>query len=154
MNPPPSDSAQASHEIGWTPIAEEAVRAASVLHPKEGTLPHPDRRRVLTGYGRSHETPEELVLELLADSSGYVAHGDRAAITSRELRAVILGILPRELPGLTSDEILAAWPSKPPPRNQKLLKELRRGADEGDWVREGSGRKGSPFRYWLRVPGQ
>lgn len=34
--------------MAWTPIAEEAVRAARVLHPEENQLPRPLRRRVLT----------------------------------------------------------------------------------------------------------
>jgi chromosome partitioning protein len=34
--------------LAWTPIAEEAVRAARVLHPEEHQLPRPNRRRVLT----------------------------------------------------------------------------------------------------------
>jgi chromosome partitioning protein len=39
VTPPSSD---------WTPIAEEAVRAARVLHPEPNLLPKPDSRRVLT----------------------------------------------------------------------------------------------------------
>ena len=39
MTPPASD---------WTPIAEEALRAARVLHPEPNSLPRPDYRRVLT----------------------------------------------------------------------------------------------------------
>jgi chromosome partitioning protein len=39
VTPPSSD---------WTPIAEEAVRAARVLHPEPNMLPRPDHRRVLT----------------------------------------------------------------------------------------------------------
>jgi chromosome partitioning protein len=36
------------NEIRWTPIAEEAERAAMVLHPENLQLPRPERRRVLT----------------------------------------------------------------------------------------------------------
>nr|WP_027933188.1 ParA family protein [Amycolatopsis thermoflava] len=39
VTPPASD---------WTPIAEEAERAARVLHPEPNSLPRPDQRRVLT----------------------------------------------------------------------------------------------------------
>ncbi|MGC7093233.1 ParA family protein [Amycolatopsis lurida] len=46
MNPP--SSANTGHDVGWTPIAEEAMRAARVLHPESYQLPRPDRRRVLT----------------------------------------------------------------------------------------------------------
>ncbi|SFA81153.1 chromosome segregation ATPase [Amycolatopsis marina] len=49
MNPrTPQDAPGAGHELAWTPIAEEAVRAARVLHPEEHQLPRPNRRRVLT----------------------------------------------------------------------------------------------------------
>lgn len=44
---PPQDTGT-HHDIGWTPIAEEAERAARVLHPEENQLPRPSRRRVMT----------------------------------------------------------------------------------------------------------
>ncbi|QWF80480.1 ParA family protein [Amycolatopsis sp. CA-230715] len=45
MTPPKPETSQ---DIGWTPIAEEAERAAKVLHPEDNTLPRPTHRRVLT----------------------------------------------------------------------------------------------------------
>ncbi|MEC3974620.1 ParA family protein [Amycolatopsis sp. H20-H5] len=62
MNPPQSDSASTGHELGWTPIAEEAVRAARVLHPEANKLPRPTHRRVMTvanqkgGVGKTTST--------------------------------------------------------------------------------------------------
>lgn len=49
MTPPSTDKTAATDAgPGWTPIAEEAERAARVLHPDGNTLPRPERRRVLT----------------------------------------------------------------------------------------------------------
>ncbi|RZQ65002.1 ParA family protein [Amycolatopsis suaedae] len=48
MNPPRPAEPDTRHDLGWTPIAEEAERAARVLHPEANQLPRPHRRRVLT----------------------------------------------------------------------------------------------------------
>jgi hypothetical protein len=110
-----------------------------------------DRRRVLTGYGRWDDTPEELVVELLGDGSGYHAQGDRQQVADRELRDQIMQVLPTSGPGLTEEAIREGWPSAPPPGKQRLLSELRRGTDAGDWHREGEGKRGSPYTFWVRL---
>jgi hypothetical protein len=109
-----------------------------------------DRRRVLTGYSRWDDTPDELVVELVEDGTGYRAHGDKKQVAREEIRNGISRVLPLEPPGITSDAIREAWPSDPPPHNQKLLAELRWGVDEGFWGRQGKGKKGSPFTFWLK----
>jgi hypothetical protein len=116
-----------------------------------------DRRRVLTAYSRWNGTPDELVIELRAGGEGsaheYVAHGDRQQVTSRELRTILVRLLPNEPPGMTAEQVREQWPDQPAPGNQKFLDELRRGTDAGEWFRMGEGRRGSPFTYWIRPPG-
>jgi hypothetical protein len=109
-----------------------------------------DRRRVLTGYSRSEGTPEDLVIELAADGSGYSARGEKHEVAGRELTAAILQVLPDKAPGIDTEDILEALPEHASPRRKTLLAELRRGAesDPPDWHREGKGVKGDPFTYW------
>jgi hypothetical protein len=111
-----------------------------------------DRRRVLTGYGRWDGVPEEVVCELLADKSGYVAHGDKQEVAQIDMRVVIFRLLPNEPPGKTIEGIMDDWPGDEAPRKSRVLDELRRGMDGGDWHREGEGKRGSPFTYWADPP--
>ena len=113
-----------------------------------------DCRRVLTGYGRYEETPEEIVIELTKE--GYVDRGDRRSLAVRSVTEVLLDILPGEPPGWTYHQITDKWPEDRVPRRDRMLETLRTGVDAGRWHQEGEGRRGSPWRYWRdgnQVPG-
>jgi hypothetical protein len=109
-----------------------------------------DKRRTLTGYGRYDETPAETVVELTEE--GYKAEGTRREATARELNREIVYLLPNLPPGKTRDELLADWSDEVKPRKQTLLDALDIGANGGEWRREGEGKKGSPYRYWVPPP--
>lgn len=103
-----------------------------------------DRRRVISGYARWDGVPNGLVIELAV--GGYLAHGDRHDV----LRRTLLEILPEKSPGMTYDKIREAWDPKPAPRKDMIMNALRTGLDRGDFAKDGSGKRGSPFAYWLR----
>jgi hypothetical protein len=107
-----------------------------------------DHRRVLNAYGRINE-PDDLVIELSEDGKTYTAHGDRKQVASKELRALIREVLPGAPPGLSWEEIMEEIEGTKPGR-QRLLDELRQGAEEDlpAWHREGEGRKGSAYTFW------
>jgi AAA domain-containing protein len=108
------------------------------------------RKRVITGYGRDEETPAEVVVELDPETNEYRCLGDRKSMKREEIRQTILTILPRERPGLTLDEIKESWPEGEFPRKGEMLQTLADGAEEhGDWTRDGTGKKGNPYRYFL-----
>ena len=106
-----------------------------------------DCRRVLTGYGRDDETPDELVIELT--DQGYVGQGERAEVKILDLLPLIAGMLPTGPPGWTRNEVFDNWPEgKGRPATTLLLEGLHRGARMGTWQEEGDGRRGSPYRYF------
>jgi hypothetical protein len=107
-----------------------------------------DRKRVLTGYGRHEETPDEVVVEL--SEHGYVTcGGDREVLEGRDISAVIDGILPTSGPGLTADQILDLWPDEARPNRNRFFAALGQGVDSGRYARQGHGKKGSPYSFWV-----
>jgi hypothetical protein len=106
-----------------------------------------DRKRILSGYGRYDETPDELVIEL-SELDGYIAHGTKREATSKNLFETIRELLPPAPPGITIDEILEMWPNDQSPRKQSLLDSLRDGADKNLWIKTGEGKRGRPFMFW------
>ncbi len=111
-----------------------------------------DRRRVLTAYGRDDETPEEVVIELAVGASGYVEHGDRNQVVTRDLESTLCRMLPSAPPGWSIDEIKERWEEGPFPRRQRVLDALREGTENGFWRRVGTGVKSSPYTYWTDAP--
>lgn len=107
-----------------------------------------DRRRVLTAHGRYEETPAELVVQLSNDGSAYTTHGDRAECAERDIIKTIIETLPVTPPGITIDQLEERWPGETSPKSQRLKDALREGTNNGLWIREGSGLRGSPFMYY------
>jgi hypothetical protein len=107
---------------------------------------HHERRRVLTGYGRSDETPAELVVELAADGSGYSALGDRQDVARARATDAIFAILPTTDPGKSYKEIQEDL-EQPKPRKTTIMAVLDRGISDGDIDKSGRGISGDPYRY-------
>jgi hypothetical protein len=108
-----------------------------------------DRRRVLSGLGRFDEVPEEIVIALETDGSGYTAEGDRKALAARELGDTVRDCMPAEPPGATADEIHKAMPEGARPRVGDVRKCLIEGSSAGHWNRTGLGKPPkNPWRFW------
>ena len=105
-----------------------------------------DRRRVLTGYGRFDEIPDEIVITLNDAGTEYIAEGDSKAMKARELAKVILTVLPTSEPGYTKDEVEGALPTGV--RRADVISVLNSGANCGSWCSKGAGKKGDPKRFW------
>ncbi len=110
-----------------------------------------DRRRVLSGWGRFDETPEELVIELT--DGGYIAHGKRSDLRQKQLLDILETILPPVSPGWGWQAIKEALDNAlgdggPGPSDQRLIDLLREGATECRWSQTGSGKRGDPYRFW------
>ena len=110
-----------------------------------------DRRRVLSGLGRFDEIPDELVIELNADGSGYSAHGDRKAVAAAELNRALFEVLPKEPPGMSAEDVHESLAPKERPNRGTVSKALNTGAVENMWKRSGTGKKGNPCRFWMQV---
>jgi hypothetical protein len=108
-----------------------------------------DRRRRLVALSRFDETPRQLVVELNAEGTDYLAHGDFAAAEFASHWGVLEGLLRPAERKLTRREIYRAWPVEGRPDPGSLYRWLRRAVAEGRLRQDGEGRGGRPFRYWL-----
>ncbi len=110
-----------------------------------------DRRRKLLAYSRNNVTPRRLVIELTETGTDWRSHGDieDEAYTHgwRLLRAVLADASDKR----TRPELLADWPAEEQaPSAITLYRWLERAVAAGDVLRNGSGTRGDPYRYWLK----
>jgi hypothetical protein len=112
-----------------------------------------DRRRRLLAFSRYEETPRQLVIELNADGTDYLGHGsflEEEFMQSWTILRAVLADAPRKL---TRRQVARSWPpDAEAPAPATLWRWLERAVGQGLMLREGSGRRRDPFRYWL--PGQ
>src|SRR5262249_12845670 len=62
-----------------------------------------DNRRVISGYGRFEETPDELVIELT--DHGYIAHGDKQEVKRKTITELVRAVLPQQGEGWTWEAV-------------------------------------------------
>jgi hypothetical protein len=99
------------------------------------------RMRVLRAESRFTATPEELVGEL-TEEGGYIAQGELDEV-KREAEGKWIAQLVESAPGATTDELAEAADLAPATMKHKL-----KAAHEDRFIgREGSGRKGDPYRW-------
>jgi hypothetical protein len=108
-----------------------------------------DRQRILTCIGRADDLVSELVIELDAASGAYIGKGDRQHTTISGIKETVALILPHDRPGFDFDSIKAAWPIDQFPRKSAVLDALTEGFGSGAWMRDGTGKKGNPYKYWV-----
>ncbi len=123
---------------GWVDILMEFRR----LDPNDLG----NRMRVLTGYSRFEETPQELVVELTGD--GYRAVGTRAEVRVSARMDAILSRLSSEPPGMSVNEIRDVWPGDRPPSKRTVETYLASLLKAGRIVRTGEGSRVNPYRWW------
>ena len=108
------------------------------------------RRRRFLAISRYQRTPARLLLELNADGSDYFPVIDAAAddfLAHWHILEMVLSDVPQKV---TRRDVLLEWPEdfdKPDPRT--LHRWLDRALNRQLILREGTGRKMDPYRYWL-----
>lgn len=110
-------------------------------------------RRVLRYFGRYDIAPPEVVLDF--DGREYSVVGTTADARMADRRVIEDQLIPPCAPGVTADEIHRRWPREakvPRPSQKSIRRDLDVGHREGSLRRDGGGRRGDPFRYYLAAP--
>lgn len=105
-----------------------------------------DRCRVITGWGRFREVPDELVVRLADDGRSYTVEGSRRQVRQQDARETLLDILPASQPGSTWDQIHEKWPEGQGWKKESVHAALMAGLGR-EFQRTGRGQKGDPHRY-------
>jgi hypothetical protein len=108
-----------------------------------------DRRRRLVALSRFDETPRQLVIELNAEGTDYLAHGTFADEAFARHWQVVIDLLRRAPRKLTRADVLEGWPDEDRPDAVTLYRWLQRAVAAGQLRQDGRGTKGHPYRYWL-----
>jgi hypothetical protein len=110
----------------------------------------PDRRRVIEGYSRHEETPRRLVIELTAEGTDYVSHGDLSEEDFTASWKIVHALLEASERPLTRAEIRQRWPhGRTKPDEATIWRWLQRRVGEGAVIQQGAGRRNDPFRFGL-----
>lgn len=104
-----------------------------------------DRRRTLIVNSRIPDAPAETVIEW-TEGGEIVAHGTRREEREAWILQEAMERLPADGACPTVKELLENWPS-PKPKAFELQKALEQAAAAGRVTIDGSGKRGSPFRY-------
>lgn len=127
----------------------EAVRGSNALTGGVDVVvelePSPEelgrRMRVLRAESRFSSTPEELVAEL-SEEGEYTAQGELEEVR-REAEGEVVAELVRATPGSTTDALAEASDTAA----ATMARRLKDAHEDGLIRREGSGRKGDPYRW-------
>lgn len=112
----------------------------SLRRPEGGGEPNV---RILHGLSRFGETPESLALQLTP--SGYIALGSEAALAIELAKRDVLDAAPASAENaLTGNELVDAAKVRRT-NGQEAISAL---LELGQLVRNGDGKRGSPYRYW------
>src|SRR5215217_7974536 len=121
---------------------EAEVDIVATLKRSEGN--HVDSVRQLETIGRYGAT--KLNIELT--DRGYVTLGSDDKVAFNKAVRTIKGLLPRRKENAITEDALAEK-AKGEVSKGTLIRALRWLVDQGTVKREGSGKKGSPYTYWL-----
>jgi hypothetical protein len=108
-----------------------------------------DRRRWIQARSRFAETPLQKVIELTADGTDYVSRGTFHEEEFAARWEVLRGMLAAAEAKYDRLEILERWPDEEQPDKVTLGRWLERAVGLGLLRKDGRGRKGHPYRYWL-----